>query len=93
MSKHSSEQKWVGGHKHFQPAPQDVQPSGGESRMLISPGKSNLEQGYLNPSPFVWQIGHLNMSMVAVEGVETMALADTGCQVSTLTEGFCLECG
>ena len=29
--------------------------------------------------------------MVVVEGVEMMALMDTGSQVSTLTEGFCSE--
>ena len=28
-----------------------------------------------------------------VEGVETMALVDTGSQVSTLMGGFCLEFG
>ena len=34
-------------------------------------------------------LGQANEAMVVVEGVEMMALVDTGSQVSTLTEGFC----
>ena len=61
--------------------------------MLICPGKSNSEPGYHNPSPLVQLIDHSSEAIVVVVGAETMAMVDTGSQVSTLTEGFYLEVG
>ena len=49
------------------------------------------EPGYYNPSPLVQLTGHANETTVVVEGVEMMALVDTGPQISTLTEGFYSE--
>ena len=78
-----------GGSRHLQPAPPDVQPIGGEPRKLVSTDKLVTEPGYHKPSPLVWLIGCANEAKVVLEGVETMALVDTGSKVSTLTEGFC----
>ena len=55
--------------------------------------KLAVEPRYHNPSPLVWLSGHANKATVVVEGVETMALVDTGSQISALTKGFCLEYG
>ena len=57
--------------------------------MLISMNTAVAEPGYHNPSPLVWLTCHANKATVAVEGVEMMALVDTGSQISALTEGFC----
>ena len=78
-----------GGHKHLQHASQDVQLNVAESGMPITTDMLAAQPVYHNPSPLVWLIGSANVAAVVVEGVEMMALVDTGSQISTLTEGFC----
>ena len=48
---------------------------------------------YHNPDPLVWLLGHANEAADVVEGVETMALVDTGSQMPALTERFFTEMG
>ena len=52
-----------------------------------------MKPGYHNPSPLVWLIGHANEATVVLEGVKTVALGDTGSEISALMEGFCTEFG
>ena len=61
--------------------------------MLVSVNTLAAEPGYNSPSSMVWLFGYANEAMVVVEGVETMALVDTGSQISALSEGFCTEFG
>ena len=61
--------------------------------MPVTNDKLAEEVGCHNPSPLEWLIGHSNETSVVVEGIEMTALVVTGSQVSTLTEGFCLEVG
>ena len=61
--------------------------------MSVSTNKLAAESGYHNPDPLVWVLGHANVAMVVIDGGKTMALVDTGSQISTLTEGFCTEMG
>ena len=49
--------------------------------------------GINSPDPLVCLLGHVNETRVVVEGVEKMALVNTGSQISALTEGFCTEIG
>ena len=51
------------------------------------------EPGYIILGPLMQLIGFYNEATVVVDGVQTMAIVDTGSQVSTLMEGFCLESG
>ena len=53
--------------------------------MSMSTNKLMAEPGYHNPDPLVWLLCHANEAMVVVEGVEMMALVDTGSQISALT--------
>ena len=68
MSEHPFKWKFGGGSRHLQPAPQDVQPSGGEPEMSVNTNKLAAESGYHNPDPLVWLFGHANEAMVVVEG-------------------------
>ena len=52
--------------------------------------KLAAKPGYHNPSPLVKLTGHSNETTVVVEGVDMIALVDTGSKVSTLTERFFL---
>ena len=61
--------------------------------MSVSKNRPVVQPRYHTPSPLVWLIGHANEATVVVEGVEMMALADTGSQISDLTKGFCSEFG
>ena len=74
----------------LQPAPQEVQHSGGKP---VNTGKLTAESGYQNPAPLVHLLGHPNETKIVVEGVEMKALVDTVSQISALTEGFCIEMG
>ena len=60
---------------------------------MLTTDKVATVPGYHNPSPFLWLNGGSNEAMVVVDGVELMILADTGSQVSTLTESFHFEFG
>ena len=51
------------------------------------------ESEYHNPDPLVWLLGSTNQAVGVVEGVEKMALVDTGSQISALSEGFYTEMG
>ena len=68
-----------------------MQPSGGEPGISVSTNKQIAESGYHNPDPFVWLPGLANEAMVVVEGVETMALVNTGSQISSLIKGISTE--
>ena len=59
----------------------------------MNTNKPLAEPGYHNSDPLVWLLGCANEAMVVVEGVEMMALVDTGFQTSALTERFCIEMG
>ena len=66
-----------------------MQPGRGDLGTSSSANTLAAEPGYHNPTPMVHLIGLANEAMVVVEGVEMMALVDTGSQIPTLTEGFC----
>ena len=57
-----------------------MQQSGGEPVTSVNTNKLTAESGYHNPDPLVWLLGHANEAKVVVEGVEMMALVDTGTQ-------------
>ena len=61
--------------------------------MPVTTDRLAAELGYHNLSSLVWIIVCSNEAMVVVEGVRTTVYVDTGCQVSTLIEEFCLEFG
>ena len=61
--------------------------------MPVSIDKLLAEPSYHNCSPLVQLISHANEAMVVVEGMEKMAVVDTGSQVFILTEGFHSEFG
>ena len=61
--------------------------------MLISTYKLAAEFEYHNPDPLVQLLCHANESMLVVEGVEMIALVDTGSHISALTEGFLQKWG
>ena len=71
--------------------PQEVQQSGGEQGTPVNTSKLAAESGYHNADPSVCLLGCANDTKVVVEGVEMMALVETGSQISALTEGFCTE--
>ena len=48
---------------------------------------------YHNPNPLACLTGFSNEAKVVIEGVETIAVTDTGAEVSTITEGFYWTCG
>ena len=65
--------------------PQDVQPSGGVLGRSVCTNKLVAESRHHNPDLSVWLLSHANEAIVVVEGVEMMALMDTGSQISALT--------
>ena len=65
----------------------------GEPGMSGSTNTPVAEPRYHNPSSMVWLIGHANQAVVVVDGVEMMALVETGSQISVLTKEFCTEFG
>ena len=69
-----------GGSRCLQHAPQDAQPSGGESGTLVSTSKLTAESRYQNPDPLLWLLGHANEAVVVVVamGVEMTALVILG---------------
>ena len=84
----------LGGERRcLQPAPQDVQASGGQPGTLVSISKLAAKSEYYNPDSLVQVLGYANEAMVVVDGVETMALIDAGSKISALPEGFCTEMG
>ena len=60
---------------------------------LVNTNKLAAESGYHSPDPWVQVLGCAIEAEVVVEEVETMALVDTGSQISALTEGFITEMG
>ena len=58
-----------------------------KTRILVT------ESRYHSPDALEHLLGHANETRVVVEGMEMMALVDTGSQISALTEGFCTEMG
>ena len=58
---------------------------------MVSPNKLVAEPGYHSPDHMVWLLGHANKAMAVVEGVEMMALVETGSKVFTPTERFSTE--
>ena len=61
--------------------------------MPVNTGKLVTKSGYYSPEALVHLLGHAHEMRFVIEGVEMMALVDTGSKISTLTEGFCLERG
>ena len=59
--------------------------------MSVYTRKLAAESEYYNPDSLVQLLNHANMTKVMVEGMEIMALMDTGSQISALTEGSCTE--
>ena len=93
MSQHSFKRKPGVGKGHLQHAPSDAQPGRGEPGTLVSANTPQVEPGYHSLSPVVLLIGHGNEATAVVEGVEVMALLDTGSQISALTNWMCTEFG
>ena len=44
----------------------------------VCTSKLAAESRYHNPAPLIWLLDHANEARVVVEGVEMMALVDTG---------------
>ena len=61
--------------------------------MPVNTSKLAAESGCHNPGPLVWLISHAKETTIVVEGVELMALVETGSQIPVLTEGFCRDNG
>ena len=59
--------------------------------MLVNTHKLAAESRYHSPEPLVCLLGCVSENRFVVEGVEMMALVDTGSQICTLTEGLCTE--
>ena len=58
--------------------PQEVQQGGGEPGTLVNTGKLATESGNHSSEPLLHLLGCANETGVVVEGVETVALVDTG---------------
>ena len=72
---------------------QELQFSGGISRMSEANDKLIAEPDYYNPSALVWLIGHSIEATLVVDAVDMVVLVDTRSQFLSLTEGFWLEFG
>ena len=68
-----------------------MQQSGAEPGTSVNINKLAAVSRYHKPDPLVWLLGWGNEARVVVDGVEMMALVDTGSQICTPTEGFCTE--
>ena len=44
---------------------------------------------FLNPDPIAYLVGHSNEAPVLIDGQETIALIDSGAQVSSVSSQFC----
>ena len=78
VPKHPFRWKLGGGSRNPQPAPQEVQQSREEPGMPVNTIKLAEESGYHNPDPLVCLLGCANETKVVIEGVEMMALVNTG---------------
>ena len=60
----------------------------GRQGSWLSTDKPVTELGYHNPSPLMWLLGLANEATGVVEGMDLMAMVETGSEVSTLTKGL-----
>ena len=62
-----------------------------ENKAEIGFKQVNSNENMLNPNPWYRLIGPQNVASVEINGTDTLALVDTGCQVTNLSLDYCKE--